>query len=74
MLEMMQIPLSEIPIKQLDAAGQKEFITLTDRILAAKREDPAADTSQLEAAIETKVFDLYGLTDDEREIIMAPAS
>lgn len=74
MLEMMQIPLSEIPIKPLDAAGQKEFITLTDRILAAKREDPAADTSKLEAVIETKVFDLYDLTEDEREIVMAPAS
>ncbi len=74
MLEMMQIPLSEIPIKQLDAAGQKEFITLTDRILEAKKEDSTADTSKLEAAIETKVFDLYGLSDDERELVMAPNS
>ena len=74
MLEMMQIPLSEIPIKQLDAAGQKEFITLTDRILEAKKEDSTADTSKLEAAIETKVFDLYGLSDDERGLVMAPNS
>ena len=74
MLEMMQIPLSEIPIKQLDANGQKEFIILTDRILAAKKEDAAADTSKLEEAIETKVFDLYSLSEDEREIVMNPNS
>ena len=70
MLEMMQIPLSEIPIKRLDAAGQKEFTGLTDRILAAKKQDADADTSKLEQAIETKVFDLYGLTTDERELVM----
>jgi hypothetical protein len=49
-------------------------IGVTDRILAAKKEDATADTSELEAAIETKIFDLYGLSDDERELVMAPTS
>ena len=70
MMELIQKPLSEIPIKRLDAAGQKEFTDLTDRILAAKKQDADADTSKLEQAIETKVFDLYGLSTDERELVM----
>lgn len=71
---MMQIPLSEIPIKPLDASGQKGFTALTDRILAAKRQDADADTSKLEQAIETKVFDLYGLSEAERKVVLEPSS
>jgi hypothetical protein len=42
---------------------------LVDEILAAKKEDPAADTSVLEEKIDELVFDLYGLTPEEREIV-----
>ena len=40
-----------------------------DVILAAKKADPNADTSALEAEIDDLVFDLYGLTAEEREIV-----
>ena len=40
---------------------------LVDRILAAKKADPAADTSALEAEIDKLVYKLYGIT-DEKEI------
>ena len=42
---------------------------LVDTIIAAKKSDPAADTSALEEEIDEKVFDLYGLTPEEREIV-----
>ena len=42
---------------------------LVNTILAAKKKDPASDTSKWEAEIDEKVFDLYGLTPDEREIV-----
>jgi type I restriction-modification system DNA methylase subunit len=74
MMELISKPLSEIPIKRLDAAGQKVFIDLADRILAAKKKNPNADTSELEHIIDTKVFDLYGLTEAERALVMAPAN
>ena len=70
MLEMMQIPLSEIPVKSLGAAEQQEFVGLTDCILAAQRKDPSADISEWVQAIDTKVFELYRLTVDERELVL----
>ena len=38
-------------------------------ILAAKKDNPSADVSALEEKIDNLVFDLYGLTPEEREII-----
>jgi hypothetical protein len=50
--------------------GREEQIAdLVDRILAAKRANPAADTSGLEAEIDAAVYALYGLSDDEIRII-----
>jgi hypothetical protein len=34
-----------------------------------KQQDSAADTSALEAEIDRMVYDLYGLTEEEREIV-----
>ena len=42
---------------------------LVDRILAAKKDDPAADTSALEREIDERVYRLYGLTKDEIRIV-----
>ncbi len=38
---------------------------LVERILAAKRANPAADTTALEREIDQRVYRLYGLTPDE---------
>ncbi len=43
--------------------------TLVDKILAAKKKDPNADTSALEREIDKMVYELYGLTDEEIEIV-----
>ncbi len=42
---------------------------LVDRILAAKKADPSADTSALEAEIDQMVYELYGLTPEEIAIV-----
>ena len=42
---------------------------LAERVLAAKRADPAADTSALEREIDQRVYALYGLTPDEIKIV-----
>jgi len=68
-LEMFQIPLSEIPIKRIDDAGQKEFIKLTDSILTVKAQDERIDTSALERKIDQMVYKLYGLTKEEIKIV-----
>jgi hypothetical protein len=42
---------------------------LVERILAAKRANPSADTSALEREIDQRVYHLYGLTEDEIKIV-----
>jgi len=58
-----------IPIPSATLAQQKTIIVLVDEILAAKKENPEADTSVLEKQIDDLVFDLYGLEESERDII-----
>jgi len=47
----------------------KPIIAIVDRILAAKKNDSTADTSALESQIDELVYDLYGLTKEERKIV-----
>lgn len=61
--------LNSLPVPLASDEQQAHVASLVDQILAAKKSDPAADTSALEAEIDEKVFDLYGLTPDERQIV-----
>lgn len=67
MLELFQIPLSEIPIKRIGADAQKQFVHFSDRIAAAKREGIAV--TALERELDELVYALYGLTAAERGIV-----
>ena len=48
---------------------QARMLTHVDNVLKAKKRDPGADTSAEERAIDRLVYDLYGLTDEERGIV-----
>lgn len=61
--------IRNIPIAPASEAQQLQIITLVDRILSAKKLNPQADTSALEAEIDLLVYDLYGLTEEEIKII-----
>jgi adenine-specific DNA-methyltransferase len=69
MLELYQNPLSEIPIKIISKNDQIPFVDIVNKILAAKRANPAADTSVIEAEIDRLVYGLYGLTEEEIAIV-----
>ncbi|OIP41717.1 hypothetical protein AUJ95_02885 [Candidatus Desantisbacteria bacterium CG2_30_40_21] len=49
--------------------GQRPFYILINQILFLKKSDPQADTSALEAEIDQMVYELYGLTEEERAIV-----
>jgi len=68
-LELYQKPLSEIPIKIVPQMDQQPFIDLVDKILAAKKDNPQADTTAWEKEIDQLVYKLYDLTDEEIAII-----
>ncbi len=67
--------LNAIPVWLATEAEQRHFIRLVDKILAAKQGQPRADTSALEREIDQQVYNLYGLTEDEKKIVenSAPA-
>lgn len=60
-------PVGQLRIKK--AKNQQEFITLVDQILSLKKENPQADTSQLEEEIDKLVYQLYELTPEEIKIV-----
>ncbi|HEX7773314.1 MAG TPA: Eco57I restriction-modification methylase domain-containing protein [Pyrinomonadaceae bacterium] len=57
--------LNNLPLPSLSLSERNKLISIVNRILAAKRTDPHADTSSLEADIDHLVYQLYGLTEDE---------
>ena len=61
--------VERLPIPKVTAAKQRPFVQLVDQILEAKDADPNADTSELENEIDRLVYDLYGLTDEEKTAV-----
>lgn len=61
--------IGSIPLPNASAEQQKPIIALVDEILSAKKADATADTSELEKQIDELVYDLYGLSENERKII-----
>jgi adenine-specific DNA-methyltransferase len=61
--------VKEFPIVQAKDDEQKTIIKLVERILTAKRANPQADTSKLESEIDVLVYQLYGLTKEEIDIV-----
>lgn len=71
MLELYQVPLSEIPVKKISKMEQKPFVTLVDKILAITQDESSlnptkqAQIKELEAQIDQSVYQLYDLTPEE---------
>ncbi|GAA8415904.1 class I SAM-dependent DNA methyltransferase [Helicobacter pylori] len=64
--------LERIPIPQITPKNQELAHKITDcaeRILKTKEKDPKANTQELEQKIDTLVYQLYNLTDEEIKII-----
>ena len=55
--------IEQLPLFVPSLQQEQSVVTLVDRILAAKKADPVADTSGLEAEIDQLVYKLYGLTE-----------
>src|SRR3989338_8516203 len=59
----------QLPIPDVPPEKQKPIAILVDKILKAKRANPAADISFLEQQIDEHVNRLYGLTKEEIAIV-----
>lgn len=61
--------VKQLRIPSISEKQQKPVIALVDKILAAKKQDPSADTSALEVQIDGLVYALYGLTAEEIAVV-----
>ncbi len=64
--------LEKLPIPKTNSKNQKiadELVNLVDEILKAKEQDKNANTQELENKINSLVYKLYNLTEDEIKII-----
>ena len=59
-----------MPSDEAIIAIEPVLIPLVDKVLLAKKNNPKADTSAEEREIDNIVFDLYGLTEEERNEII----
>ena len=57
-----------IPIPEASKEQQQEIVEIVDRILDKRKVNLNSDTSALEREIDQKVYELYGLTDEEIKI------
>ncbi|EPM6221881.1 DUF7149 domain-containing protein [Campylobacter coli] len=65
-------PLLNIPVVNINSKNEKlanKLISLVDEILKAKEQDKNANTQELENKINSLVYKLYNLTEDEIKII-----
>ncbi|MFM6814804.1 MAG: Eco57I restriction-modification methylase domain-containing protein, partial [Dolichospermum sp.] len=60
-----------LPIKEPTETEELLLETIVNQILTAKKSDPKADTTALEAEIDQLVYQLYGLTEEEIQIVEA---
>ena len=61
--------IESLPIPKINEAEQEPFIKLVDEILASKAADSDADTEPLEWQLNSLVYRLYGLTDEEETAV-----
>ncbi len=58
-----------LPIKQPTVSQKKEIEKKVDKILVEKKQNPQADTTDLENQIDQLVYELYELTEEEIKIV-----
>ncbi|EHC1876504.1 hypothetical protein JTZ20_001809, partial [Campylobacter jejuni] len=64
--------LENLPLPKINSKNEKlanELISLVDEILKAKEQDKNANTQELENKINSLVYKLYNLTEEEIKII-----
>ena len=61
--------VADIPVSGAEPNAAAQIAALVDRVIEAKKADPTADTTKLEADIDALVYKLYGLTDEEIAVV-----
>jgi len=57
--------INNFPLPSISEKDQKFIVKLINNILTRKRANRQVDTTAIESKIDSLVYELYGLTDDE---------
>ncbi len=61
--------IKEFPMPASVLVKQEPIVRLVDQIFELKAKGPQVNTSELESQIDTLVYDLYGLTEEEIAVV-----
>ncbi|GHU13451.1 hypothetical protein FACS1894161_3440 [Spirochaetia bacterium] len=61
--------INNIPVSDLVEREKKSFVAIVDKILAEKTADPQAETTKAKMQIDKMVYELYGLTTEEINVV-----
>ncbi len=61
--------IKNFPLPKIDKSNQEKLTNLVNQILSLKKENPKADTSDLENEIDNLVYQLYELTPEEIDVV-----
>jgi adenine-specific DNA-methyltransferase len=61
--------IESLPLKEPSFEQERQIVDLVDNIIKAKKSNHKADTTELEKKIDKLVYQLYGLTEEEIEIV-----
>jgi len=59
----------ELPVRIVNLKKQEPLISLVDKFLFAKAEDPKANTSVLEKQLDDMVYKIYELSEEDIAIV-----
>ena len=62
--------VEKLVIKKASEKNKKGIIDLVDKVLTTKKSNPSADTTALEAEIDSRVAHLYNLTEEEYSLVL----
>ena len=70
-MDLYEYYVGKIPVPVVTPEAQQPIIELAEQVMAAKQDDSEVDMSVEEREIDKLVYDLYGLTAEEREIVQS---
>ena len=66
--------INDLPIPKIASNDRSKLVSITDRIFAAKERNPEADVGLEREIIDRLVYELYGLTPEEIDIVEGKSS
>jgi hypothetical protein len=61
--------INNLPLPNIESSVKEDIVNLVDDLINTKQKNPEIDTTEAEEKLNDLILDLYGLTDDEKELI-----